>query len=64
LLLLCPGCHEVVESRRIAAYENGWVLRSDADPTRVPCTINRGARGVYLTVEGRYSSLPPELTPC
>jgi 5-methylcytosine-specific restriction protein A len=54
LLLLCPTCHEVVESRRLKAYENGWVLRSESDPARCPCTIARGTRVVLLTNEGRY----------
>lgn len=54
LLLLCPTCHEAVESRRIAGYENGWILRSEAVPSRVPCTIHNGSRQVYLTDQGSY----------
>jgi 5-methylcytosine-specific restriction protein A len=58
LLLLCPTCHEVVESRRIAGYENGWILRSEAKPSYVPCTIWNGTREVFLTDDGRYSAEP------
>jgi len=54
LLLLCPTCHEVVESRRLAGYENGWILRSEAKPAEVPVTIWKGTRQVYLTDDGRY----------
>lgn len=62
LLLLCPTCHEVVESRRAAAYANGWLLRAGDDPAAVAVLIWRGSRWAYLNDTERYSSLPPELT--
>jgi 5-methylcytosine-specific restriction protein A len=62
LLLLCPTCHDVVESRRTAAYANGWLLRASDNPATVAVLIWRGSRWVYLNDTDRYSDLPPELT--
>jgi hypothetical protein len=64
LLLLCPDCHEMVESERTAAYAGGWLVRQGADPLDVPVLIVAVLR--TLTADGRYGrsaeapdSLPP-----
>lgn len=54
LLLLCPGCHEVVESNRAAGYDAGWILRSEAQPSAHAVLIWRGSRWTYLSDDGRY----------
>jgi 5-methylcytosine-specific restriction protein A len=56
ILLLCPGCHETVESHRTAAYEAGWLVRAGDDPAAVPVLIWRGTRGVLLTPDGEYAA--------
>lgn len=61
LLLLCPSCHETVESERTAAYAGGWLVRQNADPARVPVLILAVER--YLTPDGRYSDSLPERAP-
>jgi 5-methylcytosine-specific restriction protein A len=60
LLLLCPPCHETVESQRTVAYEGGWLVRQGDDPAVVPVLVL--ARLVRLTAEGRYDSLPERAT--
>lgn len=60
LLILCPDCHETVESERTAAYGGGWLVRQNADPTRVPVLIL--ARSVFLTSDGRYDTLPERVS--
>lgn len=57
LLLLCPRCHEVVESERTAAYAGGWLVRQNADPATVPVLILAVER--YLTPDGKYSDELP-----
>lgn len=52
LLLLCPGCHETVESFRTASYDAGWLLRAGDDPYAVAVLIWRGSRWAYLTDSG------------
>lgn len=58
LLLLCPSCHETVESERTAAYAGGWLVRQNADPARVPVLILAVER--YLTADGKYADELPE----
>jgi hypothetical protein len=57
LLILCPSCHETVESQRSVAYEGGWLVQQNADPTRVPVLIL--AKLKFLTAHGKYSDDPP-----
>jgi 5-methylcytosine-specific restriction enzyme A len=52
LLLLCPPCHELVESERTAAYAGGWLVRQNDDPLTVSVLVL--AKPVHLTAEGRY----------
>lgn len=59
LMILCPACHETVESERRAAYAGGWLVRQNADPLTVPVLIL--ARPLFLTTDGRYSKTPDSL---
>lgn len=59
LLLLCPPCHEGVESRRAEALEFGWLVPQSCDPASVAVLIHRD-RYVYLTPWGAYSDKPEE----
>lgn len=61
LLLLCPPCHEMVESERTAAYRGGWLVRQNSDPARTPVLICGAA--VFLAPDGRYSDRPPARCP-
>ena len=53
------GCHGLIHSRRSEAQPNGWWLSRNArpipDPLTVPVLIERGARVVYFTADGRYA---------
>jgi 5-methylcytosine-specific restriction enzyme A len=53
LLVFCPGCHELAESERSAAYAAGWLVRQDADPAAVPVLIG-ATRWVLLCPDGTY----------
>lgn len=61
LLVLCPGCHSMVESERTAAYAGGWLVRQNADPLTVPVLIVAVER--WLTADGRYAGSLPERAP-
>lgn len=56
LLLLCgtgvTGCHGMVESQRVMAYANGWLVKRPTDPAVVPAVVRAGRR--LLTTDGRY----------
>lgn len=60
LLLLCGsatslgGCHQLVESRRAHAEEQGWLVRHGTDPAEVPVYVT-GYGAVLLTGDGRYA---------
>jgi hypothetical protein len=58
LMLLCPGCHEDIESNRAVALGAGWLLTQMDDPTQVAVPVRRD-QWKYLTVAGRYSDSPP-----
>lgn len=62
LLLVCPPCHDDVESRRAWALEHGLLLWQTDDPARVAVLICRD-RWVYLTTSGAYSDDPPKEMP-
>lgn len=57
LLLLCPPCHEDVESRRGDALRCGLLLSQACDPAATAVRL-AGPRWVYLTASGRYSNHP------
>lgn len=64
LLLLCPACHDDIESNRSDAYRCGLLVRQDKDPRLVKVRLY-GPRWVYLTVTGGppgegYSDRPPK----
>lgn len=61
LLLLCLTCHAVVESRRLVAYDNGWLLRSKHIPSQRPVLVWRGSRWTFLDDRGGYVAEPPAL---
>ena len=52
LLLLCPGCHSMVESQRALAYTQGWLVKRPTDPASVPVELHDGRR--FLTNDGAY----------
>lgn len=58
LLLLCPGCHEQIESRRAEALAAGWLVPQGGDPAETAVLLF-GDRFRYLTVDGGYSLHPP-----
>lgn len=55
LLAVCGngtrGCHGWIESNRLAAKENGWLLGAGADPVSRACTVRDG-RIVLLRLDG------------
>ena len=55
-LALCAECHRMVESDRVAALANGWLVRQGFDPAEVPVVL-RGMWAV-LTVEGKVFRPP------
>lgn len=59
LLLLCPPCHEGVESRRADALRCGLLLSQMCDPAATAVRL-AGPRWCYLTADGRYSNHPPK----
>lgn len=56
LLLLCgsavSGCHGLIESQRVMAKDNGWLVPRPTDPATVPVDLYVGR--VYLTLDGTY----------
>jgi 5-methylcytosine-specific restriction protein A len=58
LLLLCPPCHQAIESRRAEALDAGWLVPQSADPAEASVLIRRD-RWLYLTVDGGYHVHPP-----
>jgi 5-methylcytosine-specific restriction protein A len=59
LLLLCPECHDQIESNRSVARSVGWLVSQGADPASVRVLVQRD-RWVWLTGDGRYSDVPPD----
>lgn len=59
LLLLCPPCHQDIESRRGDALRAGLLLSQMCDPAATPVRLF-GPRWRYLTNDGRYSDDPPK----
>lgn len=60
-VLLCgsgtTGCHGDVESNRLQAIEDGWIVPAHADPTLIPIhRVNLGP--VYLDGNGFYLDEP------
>ena len=58
LLLLCPPCHDAVESRRAEALNAGWLVPQGSDPAETAVLLS-GDRWRYLTAAGDYSMHPP-----
>ena len=56
LLLLCgtavSGCHGLIESQRVMAKDNGWLVPRPTDPATVPVELYVGR--VFLTLDGTY----------
>lgn len=52
------GCHGRVESYRIQAYEDGWLVRTGHDPANSPVWLHDG-RCAWFTDDGRYSTSAP-----
>lgn len=59
LLLLCPPCHEDVESRRGDALRCGLLLSQVCDPAATAVRL-AGPRWAYLTTDGAYAPHPPK----
>lgn len=58
LLLLCPPCHEAIESRRGEALAAGWLVPQNGDPEETAVVLF-GDRIRYLTATCEYSPHPP-----
>lgn len=58
LLLLCPPCHDDIESHRAVALSHGLLVVQVDDPATTAVLIRRD-RWFYLTRDGRYSRTPP-----
>ena len=58
LLLLCPDCHEAIESFRAEALAAGWLVPQSADPAETAVLIRRDT-WFYLTDDGDYDVHPP-----
>lgn len=61
LLLLCPPCHEDIESHRGVAQSQGWLVPQGDDPATVAVLLRRDIWR-YLTADGRHSTTPPRET--
>jgi 5-methylcytosine-specific restriction protein A len=44
---LCGACHNIVESHRAQAYEEGWLVRQSQSPVDVPVL----RRGVFVWLD-------------
>lgn len=63
LLLLCGsattpgGCHSLVETQKVLAYANGWVVRMTGThkPAEVPVVLAAFDEPMYLTDAGEYA---------
>lgn len=53
LVLLCRPCHAEIESARLAAIADGWLVPRPTDPVRVPIHHRRGL--TLLTPTGDYA---------
>lgn len=53
LVLLCGDCHREVESHRLAAASQGWLIGSQSDPALTPIRT-KGYGYVYLDPDGTY----------
>jgi 5-methylcytosine-specific restriction endonuclease McrA len=52
LVFVCRRCHDVIENReRAKAYDDGWALKENSDPTAVPLVDIYGHR-YLLTWDG------------
>lgn len=59
LLLLCPPCHDDIESHRAVAQSQGLLVTQVDDPATTAVLIRRD-RWLYLTTDGHYSRTPPK----
>lgn len=60
LLLVCghdnsTGCHGLIESQRVLAKDNGWLVARPTDPASVPVELHDGRR--FLTPDGAYQEV-------
>jgi len=51
-VLLCQPCHIEVESHRLKAYSDGWLVRQHQNPADIP--VYRKGRWVLLDDEGGF----------
>jgi hypothetical protein len=63
LLLLCgsgtTGCHGLLESQRVLAYANGWLVHTGEDPAGIPVDLAAHGQPLYLTDDGDYAEGSP-----
>lgn len=63
LVTLCgsgtTGCHGKVESNRLAAIEEGLIVRRGTDPATVPVFYARTGEWFLLRIEGHLQVVPP-----
>lgn len=57
LLVLCPDCHEQIESNRAIAYDMGWLVPQNEDPKTVAVLVQRD-QWKYLTDDAGYADEP------
>lgn len=50
------GCHGLIESQRVMAKDNGWLVPRPTDPATVPVLVFPGVR-VLLTSDGDYEEV-------
>lgn len=55
-VLLCQPCHAEVESHRLKAYSDGWLVRQHQSPLDAP--LYRRGHWVLLDDDGTFERLP------
>lgn len=51
-VLLCAWCHRDIESHRLVALDDGWIVRQGQDPSEVLIKY-QGSRWALLTLDGK-----------
>lgn len=51
LILVCDPCHRQLESHRETAYDEGWLVHTDVDPSTVP--VRLGTAYFLLSDDGQ-----------
>lgn len=54
-LAVCEACHHFFHMNPAVAYGEGWLVRSNSDPARVP--VNRRGQVVQLFEDGTFTQI-------